>query len=405
VLVNDFPIDPASIQITPNVVTVLGFLYDGPNELIFSAQDDKGNLIYKSISLWAGYSTLNVAVVDENGQPLDGVTVTARLGDNKDVTATAISVNGTVTFVNLPNRTIILDAAASGNRLGSTAVAGSDWMVQVRVKGFKTASPVANNDFHQGTDGWETGSAPVAIVPHEEGVFVPLEVPPTGDDYFDDSLGMAASSTSMTSSPTPDAAAASRGQQRHARTQSAAQSSVVTNPASSIPVAAVTVLTPGANEDLVLNTHGEGPQTLSRTFQVDPGTQEVKVRYKFVTTEVPGGYYGSRYNDYFNFTLRSQTEQGAASESQTMNGLGIFAFDKDGNTQWREFSLPVNVDGDTVQLDATVANVADGYLDSQLVMDVVSTPKVRIDPLAAVVKNNSAIIQVRCRRRIRSPRL
>lgn len=394
VFVNDFPIDPANIQITPNVVTVSGFLYDGPNQLTFLAQDDKGNLIYKSASLWAGYSTLNVATVDENGQPLDGVMVTARLGDNKEVSATAVSANGTVTFVDLPNRTIILDASASGNRIGSTAVAGSDWMVQVEVRGFKTASSVDNNDFRQGADGWETGSAPVTIVPHEEGVFVPLEVPPTGDDYFEDSPAMASPSISMTSSTTAAAAVTSRAE-RHARTQTAVPSAVGMGPASSAPVTATTVLTPGANEDLVLKTQGEGPQTLSRTFQVDPGTQEVKIRYKFVTTEVPGGYFGTRYNDYFNLTFRSQTEQGAGSESQTMNGLGISAFDKDGNTQWREFSLPVNVDGDTVQLDATVANVSDGYLDSQLVMDVVSTPKVRIDPLTAVVKNNSATVLVK----------
>jgi hypothetical protein len=87
-----------------------------------------------------------------------------------------------------------------------------------------------------------------------------------------------------------------------------------------------------------------------------PGTQEVKVRYKFVTTEVPGGYFGTQYNDYFNVSIRTQAEGGAGTESQTMNGLGLSSFDGGGATDWREFDLPVNVDGDTVQVDMTVAN-------------------------------------------------
>ena len=72
----------------------------------------------------------------------------------------------------------------------------------------------------------------------------------------------------------------------------------------------------------MLNTSGEGPESISRTFQIEEGVQEIKVRYKFITSEVPGGYFGTQYNDYFNVAIRSQVAGGSASESQTMNGLG-----------------------------------------------------------------------------------
>ena len=54
-----------------------------------------------------------------------------------------------------------------------------------------------------------------------------------------------------------------------------------------------------------------------------------------------------------------------------MNGLGLGSFDANGATAWREVTLPTHVDGDTVQVDVAVANVADGLFDSQVMVDFV----------------------------------
>ena len=54
-----------------------------------------------------------------------------------------------------------------------------------------------------------------------------------------------------------------------------------------------------------------------------------------------------------------------------MYGLGLAAFDANGSTDWRYVSLDVDQDGDTVQVDATVANVGDGLLPSQVIIDFV----------------------------------
>jgi hypothetical protein len=130
--------------------------------------------------------------------------------------------------------------------------------------------------------------------------------------------------------------------------------------------------------DLVLNTSGEGAQSISRAFQVKSDTQSVKVRYKFVTSEVPGGYFGSEFNDYFSIVLRSQNSGGLTSETNSMNGLGLGAFDGGGATSWREVFIPVNQSGDTVQVDIVVANVADGLYDSQVLVDAVQEQKLDI---------------------------
>lgn len=49
---------------------------------------------------------------------------------------------------------------------------------------------------------------------------------------------------------------------------------------------------------------------------------------------------------------------------------------------------------DTIQVDLTVANVADGLFDSSLVVDFVAKPKVKIGDLVAVIKNDVATVGV-----------
>ena len=370
IFLNGIQVPAASVQITPTLITFAADFFDDKNELSFFGFDAEGRIVHKAATLWAGSFTLNVSIKDENNQPASGALVTARLGDDKEVKATATSVSGSVSFQNLPNRTIVLEASASGNRIASVATTGSAFFEELKLKGFNAPSTIDNNDLSQGTAGWNIGTAPVQIIPHEEGTFIPLE-DPTAQSSSTQSLSAQSSTLS--------------------RAERAAQ--FAANSTSTSPEILPLALEEG-DQDLVLNTSGEGPESISRTFEIEEGVQEIKVRYKFITSEVPGGYFGTQYNDYFNVSIRSQSAGGSASESQTMNGMGLSSFDAGGATDWREFTLPVNEAADTIQVDLTVANVADGLFDSLLVVDVVSKPKVKIGDLKAVIKNNTGTVAV-----------
>lgn len=390
VFVNGSQAPASSLQITSNSVTLSAALAEGRNDVAFFASDTRVRMLHKALTLWAGGNSLFVSVLDEAGQPSTGALVTVRLGDDKEVKSAGTSQNGGLSFENIPGRTVVIEASAGGNRLASAAAFGAQGFVQLRLKGFNAASAISNNDFSQGTAGWEIGSAPVQIVPHDEGVFVPLESFSAEQPAF--------AAQSLAAEADAEQTVAATRAERYARFQGGASATPAeaTSTATAESVEGVSALAAAEGDnDLVLNTLGEGPQTISRTFQAEPGTLEVKVRYKFITSEVPGGYYGTEFNDYFNLSARTQAEGGASSESQTMNGLGLAAFDAGGATDWREFTLPVNQDGDVVQVDVTVANVGDGLFDSQLVLDFVATPSVRIGDLSAVIKNDTASVEVR----------
>jgi hypothetical protein len=61
-----------------------------------------------------------------------------------------------------------------------------------------------------------------------------------------------------------------------------------------------------------------------------------------------------------------------------MNGLGLGSFDGAGATAWRETEIQIPEGGDTLQVDVAVANVADGFLDSFVIVDVVKETKLTI---------------------------
>lgn len=318
---NGQPIPASNLSLSATALTAANVLLEGKNALTLIAQDSAGGTIYKDFVLWAGNNTLTGTILNESGSAAAGVPITARLGDDQRVVqSTSSSGTGQFQFTNLPDRTIIIEAVATGNRIASVAVAGNDGSVQLRLKAINAPSPIANNDFSQGTAGWSIGTAPVQIVPHQEGA------------------------TDAPDRPRP-------------------------------------VSADGPDMDLVLNTAGEGPVSISRTFQTQQGTQNVTVRYRFITSEVPGGYFGTEFNDYFSVSIRSVQGGGVISESASMNGLGLAAFDANGATAWREATLPLVSAGDTIQVDLTVANVADDLLDSQLVIDFVKEKKLNISAL------------------------
>lgn len=337
VLLNERVISDDLVQVTTNAVQFNTVLKEGRNHLLLYAEDAQGNLIYEEATLWAGSHTLQVRTVNENNQPLSGVTVTVKLGDDENVVAQAISIDGQAVFSNLPDHTLIVEGLVNGNIFGSRAATGTDGTVTVELLGFKESSSINNNDFSFGTSGWNIDTAPVKIVPHqEEDLTNAVSVQPS-------SLPLLVASADLKASPF--------------------------------------FLTASTNNDLVLTTSGEGPQKISRTFDVQPGTKNVTVRYRFITSEFPAGYFGSKFNDSYSVTLRSLNGGNLTSDSQSMNGLGSATFDASGATTFREVSIPVNSQGDTVQVDVSVSNVGDGAYDSQIVLDSVNEKKLAITKL------------------------
>jgi hypothetical protein len=313
VFLNDEPVPAAAIQSATTSLQVNGVLQEGRNDFSVSVVTSDGDQAYIEVTVWAGSATLGGVVRDESNAPAADAVVTAQLGDDPSVTATfTTGADGTFTFPNVPDRTILLTADASGSRHASLTTTGGGGTVTLVARSIAAPSTINNNDFSQNTAGWNVGSAPVTIIGHQEGL-----------------VGAGASAAS-------------------------------------------------SDFDLQLATSDEGPQSISRTFVIQPGTKNVTVRFKFITTEVPGGWFGSQFNDSFNVTLRSGNGGIVVTDANTMNNLGLGAFDADGATAWRQVSLPVSVNGDVVQADFTVTNVGDGYYDSYLIIDVVSEKKLAI---------------------------
>jgi AMOP domain len=230
--------------------------------------------------------------------------------------AFCIPAAGDVSFLNLPSRTIIFRAQGSQNAaglVGANPLSGST--VTIVMSGFEVASNGTNKDFSQGLSGWIFSSSSAASIgPHVE-------------------------------------AAGPKNATQRRKLQ--------------------------LNNDLYLSTNPVvGPTSASYTFKSSDGACAVEVRYRFVTSEVPGGYFGSRFNDYFSVSIRSKQAQKSVQEANSMNGLGLAAFDfSSGSTSWRKAVLPLKkslfIFIDEVQVDLVVANVGDGALQSQVIVDFV----------------------------------
>ncbi|WP_412542004.1 hypothetical protein R8Z50_05555 [Longispora sp. K20-0274] len=341
--------NPVPTTVTPGRISAgTNRLVSGKNVISFKGYDTAGRPLYRTDTVWAGNTSVPVRVVDDVNHVLvtDPVTVRVSLSDNLAVFAEATTTTGTLTIPNVPARTILVKATASGNRLGVLGDFSSRPLFMIELHGFKDPSPIKNNDFSQGTAGWNTGGAPVQVSDHVEGIphFAGLDAAPP--------VGQHAEAPLMT-----PASQGGTGQQ----------------------VAGLNA--PVTDKDLTLGTAGQGEQSISRAFQTDPDVVAVKIRFRFITSEVPGGYFGSQYNDYYRVSIRSQQGGDSTVETNSMNGLGLGAFDYgSGATAWRELKLKVDKKGDTIQVDLGVANVADGLLDSQVVVDFVEEIKDQIEP-------------------------
>jgi len=362
------PVPDSSLNLSSSTITVNPILGSGKNEITIVANDAEGNLVYRDYTLWAGSNTLRGTTGTILGQRVDTAEVTVSLGDDSNVKASGKTVDGQFSFTNLPGRTLILTGDDGNGLSGSAAANGSEGWVFLPLIGFYAPSNISNNDFSLGLSGWSIGDAPVSLQPHSPEV-----------------------NTAFLSVKSSFQQAESKRAQYAINGRKEAHEIINQELTYSTKAAAITPtnFTPD-DMDLVLSTSGEGPQTISRTFNTTPGVRSVLVRYRFITTEVPGGYYGTRYNDYYSINVRSASG-GAVSENNSMNGMGLGAFDSSGATDWREKSLSVDPEGETVQVDITVANVFDGWLNSKIVVDFIEERSLAISSVQLNDIDNSQL--------------
>ena len=351
---NNKPVPFAALQLTSGSITIPGGLTAGRHKLDLLAQDIYGFTIEHSVTLWVGNSKISVLVLDEANAPVPGATVVVQLADDAQLRATLTTdATGSGTFANLPDRSFNVIATAPGNGLATRPATVNDGLITLRVKGFKPTSAINNNDFSQGLAGWEIGNAPVSLVPHIEG-----------------QLGVAALKVTSTIAGANTASARTKE-----NSQKAANQTLSTLTQASLTAAAM------SDFDLSLGTSGEGQQSVSRTFTVEPGYKSVTVRYRFITSEVPGGYFGSKFKDFYNVSIRTLKGGGTVTAGNSMNSLGLSAFNGAGATSWGETELLVDKAGDTVQVDIAVANVADGLFPSQVVVDGIKKKRLSLSAL------------------------
>jgi len=319
VIINDVVYSGSALSLANNILSVQGGFYaDGKNEVHVYALDSESRQLHGDFEIWAGANTLQVNLVDENHQAVNQAEVTLSLADNPEINQKSSTTNGQVQFTNVPRTTVALSVISSDGRSGFAAATGDQGIVTITLLPLFPESVTANNDLSGGTDGWNVGNAPVAIIDHVEG--------DPGNGGFSLRNGV------VTRDGPPD-------------------------------------------RDIILRTSGEGMQYMTRTFRTNPKTKMVRVRYRFQTSEYPGGFYGSRYNDYYNVSLRSASGASILDDGSSMNALGQGAFTPSGYTAWRSTSIPVNrsnkanSQGEVVQVSMAVANVADGAYDSRVVVD------------------------------------
>lgn len=342
---NGLPLPYSALTLTDNSVTLTNGLTSGRHLLELVALDVYGFTIEKRVVLWVGSHTIPVLVIDETGAPVAGAEVVAKLSDDPDVTVTIVTdATGQGALSNLPNRSFNILASTTDNRVATRPASVFDGLVTLQLLGFNPPSTIDNNDFSQGTAGWDIGSAPVSIIPHVETLSLLTK-------KLDNS--------------------------RLSRTLENSRKLSATAGLTTTPITAATE----PDFDLRLSTSGEGQQKISRTFEVEDGIKSVTVRYRFITSEVPGGWFGSEFNDFYNVTIRTVKAGKSVKAGNSMNGLGLAAFDANGATGWVETELEVAEGGDTVQVDIAVANVADEYFDSQVIVDGIKKKKLTISDL------------------------
>ena len=118
---------------------------------------------------------------------------------------------------------------------------------------------------------------------------------------------------------------------------------------------------------LVVSTAGQpGLQAASKSFGLGDDVTSVFIEYQFQTDEVPGGYFGTQFNDYYSVSVRTDSGNSAFA-SRSMNELGLGAFDfATGQTDWFSTTLDIPTEANAVEFTVAVSNVGDSLLQSKV---------------------------------------
>jgi len=330
--INASSISYADGQLCSDIRTTEGWSY-----VVVKAVTKAGKHVEFATNVWAGAETVDAYIMNKDETPYTGsATITAILGDNNHIyNVESVPIGGVASFENIPKRTILFRVMGE-DATGMYAIGvESSSSINITVSGFDESSPIYNNDFSKGLDGWniEMNPANVKVVDHDENA---------GPNF-------------QSSEAT--------GSHGSRRTQFGIE-----------------------NLDLEINTDAVGPVYIERTFDIPPDATGVSVRYRFKTEEVPGGYCDTQFNDAFSieaFRVVKSTSNGTPSYENignaapmTMNSIGCNHFDQVGSTGWKHMYAPLSTllptpASITVNLKMSVTNVLDGLYDSRLIIDYV----------------------------------
>lgn len=112
------------------------------------------------------------------------------------------------------------------------------------------------------------------------------------------------------------------------------------------------------------------------TFLIPQGVDFAVLTYRFITQEVPGGFFGTEFNDFFEVSLTISPPSGDArtdkvSVSNSILGLDLGAFNADGETGVYKLSIDIaDKAGQFLTVAAGVANAVDNAFQSAICGDL-----------------------------------
>jgi len=257
VMVGATVVPASNITVEATQVLVSVNLVAGLNTIVFSAFDSAGQSLNLTVSIMAGGSSLEVTLRRDDGSVYSDVAVvTVTSADDSQIVATSTTSTGLVTFLNVPQRTLLLAATGINNDFGTSSGLGSKSSATITLNGFANASTIDNNNFSLGLAGWEIASGATSIVPHSEEVGPGTETDPepTDEPPSDESVLQGRRVRSLNARVTRDT----------------------------------------TNNDMVVSTSGVDEQRSFRAITTAPNEVGVRMRYRFVTTEIPGNVFGSK---------------------------------------------------------------------------------------------------------------
>lgn len=311
----------AGATIASDAITIPSPLVSGANVIAVTATDNTGAQLAGNFTVWAGNSTLSITVKTAAGAVVAGARVQLRLNDDPRILVEATTnASGIATVPNVPAVPIAIlafDSALTAS--ASTVIAGTAGSTTLTLAPVGSPSAGNNLDISGGLTGWVTTGS-TTVVPHAEG-------------------------SSSATGPADFAAAAT-------------------------------------DNDLKISTNNVmTSQSATYTFKAPAGSSKFSVRFMFSTTEFPGGYCGTQYNDSFGVTVKVVNSDGSPGDIQTyensMNGLGCSAFDAQGNTKWLTVQVAVKP-GATIEISGHVQNVGDGAFQSFLIIDGIQKPAITL---------------------------